>query len=63
MVSPEEGVWAHFVVDTIYLGKSVGKFKGQRTVGALVVGKNTAEDLAQLPVADMWALRIDGSFV
>jgi hypothetical protein len=63
MVSPEEGVWAHFVVNTIYLGKSVGKFKGQRTVGALVVGKNTAEDLAQLPVADMWALRIDGSFV
>lgn len=53
-----DGKWASFVQGTRCLGDSVGFFKGQRKVGALVTPSNSLAELEELPVGQLWALRI-----
>jgi hypothetical protein len=53
--------WAPFVQEVQCLRNSVGFFRGRRTVGALATLTDSEAELAELPVGELWALRIDCS--
>ena len=53
--------WAWFVREAWCMGKSVKFEFDTRRLGALVTHNNTPEELAELPVGTLWALRIDCS--
>ncbi len=60
LIHPGE-LWESFVLGVHHLGSSVVIRDGKRVAGALESGRNTEKELAELPVAELWAIFIDCS--